>query len=321
MSWIRTIGVVLLSLLLTSAAGAQSYPARTILMIVPYAAGGGTDILARHVAEATGQVLGRGLVVENRPGAGTNLGGSFVARAEPDGYTLLMGDIALAANPSLFPTMPYEPIKDLAPIARVATAPLVLVTDPGQRFETVAQLVAAAKASPGKLTFATAGNGNPPHLAAELLKSLAGIDLIKVPYRGMGPALTDVLGGRITMLFTGISSTLGLIEEGKVKALAVTSAKQTATLPKVPTIAEAGYPQLTMASWWGLFGPARLPAEIVATLAGAVEKSLANPQLREKLDKLSIDVDFATGPVLRDLLRTETARWGAVIKAANIKPD
>lgn len=321
MSTIRTGAAALLSLLLTSAANAQSYPARPILMIVPYAAGGGTDILARHLAEGMGQVLGRGLVVENRPGAGTNIGGSFVARAEPDGYTLLMGDIALAANPSLFATMPYEPIKDLAPIARVAAAPLVLVTDPGQKFETVAELVAAAKASPGKLTFATAGNGNPPHLAAELFKSAAGIDLIKVPYRGVGPALTDVLGGRITMLFTGISSTRGLIEEGKVKALAVTSAKQTATLPKVPTIAAAGYPQLTMASWWGLFGPAKIPADIAATLAGAVDKSMANPQLREKLDKLNIDADFGAGPVLRDLLRTETERWGAVIKAANIKPD
>jgi len=321
MKRVRRAALLLVSCLLAPAVHAETYPSKPVQIVVPYAPGGGTDILARHVAEGMAKVLGKTVLVENRPGAGTNIGASAVAKSAPDGYTLLLGDLALAANPSLFRTMPYEPTKDLAPVAMVGTAPLVLVTGKSLNANSMKELVALAKAKSGELSVATAGYGNPPHIAAEVFKSVADIDLIVVPYKGVGPALTDVLGGRVSMLFTGISSTKSFIEAGQVKALAVTGTKRESTLPNVPTTAEAGYPQVNVTSWWGLFGPAGLPKEVVSTLNEAVSKTLAEPEMRERLAGLSIEAAYGPSEVLSERLRSETERWGIVIKKANITLD
>lgn len=302
-------------------ATAQTQAGRVVRIVVPYAAGGGTDILARHLAEAIGPELGANVIVENRAGGSGNIGAAAVAKATPDGTTLLMGDLALAVNPSLFRKLAYDPIADFQPIARVATAPLVLVVHPGTPARTVAELVALAKQKPGTLTYASAGNGNPPHIAAELFRTTTGVDMAHVPYKGVGPALNDVLGGQVTMLFTGISSTRQHIESGKVRALAVTGTRRAATLPEVPTMAEAGFPAVEVTSWWGLFAPTGVGRDQVAGLSGAVERAMQSASMKQRLDALNIDGGYAGPDALKALLAAETVRWGQVIRAAGISAD
>lgn len=300
-------------------AQAQSGP--VIRLVVPYAAGGGTDILARHLAESLSGELKLSVIVDNRPGAGGNLGASAVARAAADGNTLLVGDLALAVNPSLFRKMPFDPLVDLQPIARVASAPLVLVVAASFSGNTVGDLVTQARTHPGRYSFASAGNGNPPHIAGELFRLSTGLDLVHVPYKGVGPALNDLLGGQVTLLFTGISSTRQHIEAGRLKALAVTGSVRAATLPGVPTMAEAGLPEVEVSSWWGLFGPAGLTTEVSRTLAGATQRALGQAALRDRLTGLNIDAGFADAQSMRQTLEAETVRWAKVIRSANITPE
>ncbi|ODU62926.1 MAG: hypothetical protein ABT05_06740 [Lautropia sp. SCN 66-9] len=319
---LRAAGAALIGAASHRAAVAQApQSGRVIRIVVPYATGGGTDILGRHLAEALGAELGSSVIVENRAGGSANIGAMTVAKAPADGATLLLGDLALAVNPSLFKRLSYDPVADLQPIATVATAPLVLVVNPSTPARTLAELVALAKAKPGTLTYASAGNGNPPHIAAELFRTTTGIDVVHVPYKGVGPALNDVIGGQVTMLFTGISSTRQHIESGRVRALAVTGARRASTLPAVPTTAEAGFPGVDVTSWWGLFAPAGLPPEMVTDLSRAAEKALAQAALRQRLDALNIDAAYAGPEALKNRLQSETARWGKVIRAAGIMPE
>lgn len=316
------LAVSLASALLVSPSGqAQINSAKVVRMIVPYAAGGGTDILARQVAEALGPELGVTVVVENKAGASGNIGAMDVVRAAPDGTTLFMGDLALAVNPSLFKSMPFTPDKDLTPIAMVASAPLVLVVGKNTGFTTVKDLEKQAKEKPGTITFASAGLGNPPHLAGELFKLTTGTDIVHVPYKGVGPALNDLLGGHVSMLFTGISSTKQHIDSGGITALAVTGKQRASTLPNVPTMAEAGYPDVDVTSWWGIFAPANLPAETTAAISAAVERTMQNPDLVKRLASRNIDASYAPSEGMRTKLQTETEKWAKVLRAANIQPQ
>lgn len=297
---------------------ALAQAAKVTRIIVPYAAGGGTDILARHFAEALGPELGGTVIVENRAGAGGNIGGDAVARSAADGSTLLLGDMALAVNPSLFKRMPFSPTRDLQPIAAVGAAPLVLVVNPSIQANSVKELVALAKSQPGKLSFATAGTGNPPHMAGALFRTTTGIDLVEVPYKGVGPAITDVIGGQVSMLFTGLSSALPHIESGRVRALAVTGPKRARAVPQIPTMAEAGFGKVEVTSWWGLFGPAGMPEAVVSSIANASAKVLADPRLRGRLSIQSIETWQGDANHLGKHLQAETTRWQKVIADANI---
>lgn len=291
---------------------------KVMRMIVPYAAGGGTDILARQVAEVLGSELGATIVVENKAGASGNIGAMEVVRSAPDGNTLFMGDLALAVNPSLFKSMPFNPEKDLTPIAMVGTAPLVLVVGKQTNFETVKDLEQQARQKPGSITFASAGNGNPPHLAGELFKITTGTDIVHVPYKGVGPALNDLLGGHVSMLFTGISSTKQHIDSGDLIALAVTGKQRASTLPNIPTMAEAGYPDVNVTSWWGIFAPANLSSETTKSISAAVERTMKNPDLVQRFAARNIDVRYANSEELGATLHTETDKWAKVLRTANI---
>jgi len=291
---------------------------KVIKMVVPYAAGGGTDILARQVAEALGPELGATIVVDNKAGASGNIGAMDVVRSAPDGNTLFMGDLALAVNPNLFKSMAFNPEKDLTPIAMVGTAPLVLVVGKQTNFKTVKDLEQQAKEKPGSITFASAGNGNPPHLAGELFKISTGTDIVHVPYKGVGPALNDLLGGHVSMLFTGISSTKQHIDSGTLTALAVTGKQRASTLPNVPTMAEAGYPDVNVTSWWAIFAPANLSSEMTESISSAVERAMKNPDLVQRFADRNIDVSYSNSEELKATLRTETDKWAKVLQAANI---
>jgi len=294
---------------------------RALRIVVPYAAGGGTDILARHLADALGKELDEPVIVDNRPGAGTNIGADYVAKSAPDGTTLLMGDMALSVNPSLFKHMPYDPERDLQPIATVATAPLVLIVNPRVQAANVKELVALARSAPGAVSFASAGLGSPPHIAGELFRTTIGADMTHVPYKGVGPALNDVIGGQVSMLFTGLSSALQQIRAGKVRALAITGTHRVPGLPDVPTMAEAGFPDIDVTSWWGLFGPKGLPQDQAEKLSAAVKRALGESAVRSRLAALSIDASYSSGAKLGDRLKAETRRWAEVLRKADIAPQ
>jgi len=301
-------------------ARAQSLP-KVIRLVVPYAAGGGTDILSRQVAETLAAELGASVIVENVGGGGGNIGAQEVIRSATDGSTLLMGDLSLAVNPSLYKKLPFDPLKDLSPVALVAKAPLVLIVSASTGIKTVKDLVAYVKANPGKLSFASAGYGNPPHLAGELFRLATQSDIVNVAYKGVGPALTDLLGGRVTMMFTGISSTRQYIENGKLNALAVTGEQRAPTLPEVPTIAEAGFPGINVSSWWGIFGPAKLSTPVRTAYAAAVDRTLKSVPLREKLEGQNIVPSFGGSDTLLSLLQSETLRWADVVRSANLQTN
>jgi tripartite-type tricarboxylate transporter receptor subunit TctC len=315
-------GAAAVALFVTACPVVNAQPAgKVIRIVVPYAAGGGTDILGRQLGEALAAELGSPVIVENRPGAGGNIGADHVAKAAPDGSTLLLGDMALAVNPSLFKRMPFDPIKDLQPIASVAAAPLVLIVNPDVKATNVKELVAQARANPGKLSFASAGLGNPPHMAGELFRGVTQTDIIHVPYKGVGPALTDVIGGQVSMLFTGLSSARQQIEAGKVRALAVTGASRAPTLPDTPTMTEAGFPKINVTSWWALFGPPGMPAEKVAAISAATKKVLGDPRLKGRLSVQSIEASPGDAAFMRRKLAAETDRWRQVIQEAKITPE
>lgn len=308
-------------LALTPSTYAQAVSQNIVRLVIPYAAGGGTDILARHFAEALGPELGIRIVVDNKAGGSGNIGALEVKRAAPDGTTLLLGDLAMAVNPSLFKKLPFDPIKDFSPVAMVSTAPLVLVVHKNTGLKTVKDLVQMAKANPGSVTFASAGNGNPPHLAGELFKLTTGADVVHVPYKGVGPGLNDLLGGHVFMMFTGISSTKSHIDSGNLTALAVTGSQRASTLPNVPTITEAGFPAADVTSWWALYAPANTPSKEIDRITRATERALKNPTLLENLAKQNILPSYGNQDVLRTKLRGETDKWAQVIKSAKITAD
>ena len=312
-----------LVVLLSAPALAQSnYPNKPIRMIVPFPPGGPNDILGRVVAAKLTEQLGQQVVIDNRGGAGGIIGAEIVARAVPDGHTLLLGGTAsLAINPGLHKKLPYDPLKDFAPISLLGTAPSLLTVHPSVAAKTVKELIALAQAKPGQLNFASAGVGTPPHLAGELFNSMTGTQIVHVPYKGGGPALTDLLAGQVGIYFSGISSVLPFVRENRLRGIAVTSGARTAVLPDTPTVAESGLPGYEVSNWYALVAPAATAPNIVARLNAETHKSLAAPDLRKRFLDLAADPQASTPQQLAAYNRSELAKWARAIKAAGIKPE
>ncbi len=311
-------------LLLTAPAGREAiaaFPERVIKIVVPQAAGGGTDAIARILAQEMTKDLGVSVIVENKGGAGTILGTQAVVASEPDGYTLLMGTFASAVNSSLVAKLPYDAARDLAPVALVARAFNIVVVNPKSSLHSVADLIAAAKAEPGKLSFGTYGTGTSAHLGGELFKSLAGVSMTAVPYRGSAPALTDLLGGQIQVMFTTVSSAAALIEGGQLRALAMTSAERSPAFPKLPTVAEAGVPGYVLENWYGLFAPGKTPPDIIDRLNRAVGKALQSDAFRKIAANEGLVMVPAPPEEFARYFRDEEERWRKVIHDAGIKAD
>ncbi|MEV8469501.1 tripartite tricarboxylate transporter substrate binding protein [Ralstonia sp. UNC404CL21Col] len=316
---------------LPAAAQTPSYPAKPITIVVPFTPGGTTDILARAVAAELTRGAGWNVIVDNRPGAGGNIGSTLVAKAAPDGYTLLMGTVGThAINQTLYSQngvrLGFDPINDFAPITLVASVPNVLVVNPAfaqkNKINSVKDLIDYAKANPGKLNMASSGNGTSIHLAGELFKTQTGTSMVHVPYKGSGPALTDLIGGTMDLMFDNLPSAMPQIKGGKLKALAVTSAKPSPALPGVPTVAQAaGLPQYEASSWFGLLAPAGTPPAIVSRIQQAVAKSLASPAVKEKLEAQGAEPVGDTPEQFAAHIRAETAKWAAVVKASGAKVD
>lgn len=308
--------------LLPGLAAAQAFPSKPITIIVPFAAGGTTDILARIIAQGMGAELGQSVVVDNRAGAGGNIGGQVAARAPADGYTLFMGTVGThAINAALYKKMPFDPIKDFAPLTRVANVPNLLVANPAQPFKTVPELIAYAKANPGKINFGSSGSGSSIHLSGELFKSMAKVDMQHVPYKGSAPAVTDLLGNQIAIMFDNMPSAIQHVRSGKLRAIAVTTAKRSPELPDVPTIAEAGVPGYEATSWFGMFAPAATPAPVVAQLNAAIVKVLAQPDIRKKLAEQGAEAAGETPAQFADFIRKESVKWGKVVKESGASVD
>lgn len=326
---ITTRRTLLAAALATAALGAapvtafaQAYPAKPITIIVPFSAGGTTDILARVIGLYMGKDLGQTVVVDNRAGAGGNIGGQAAARAPADGYTLFMGTVGThAINQSLYKKMPFDPIKDFAPLSRVAMVPNLLVANPSQPFKSVKEMIAYAKANPGKLNFGSSGNGSSIHLSGELFKQMAGVDMQHVPYRGSAPAVADLMGGQISVMFDNMPSAIPHVKAGKFRALAVTTAKRSPALPDVPTIAEAGVPGYEATSWFGLLAPASTPAPVVAKLNASILKALADPAVKKKLAEQGAEAHGEKPEQFAAFIASETTKWGAVVKASGASLD
>src|SRR5207248_3216491 len=307
---------------IATVASAQGYPTRPIRLVVPFPAGGTTDILAREVAQKLTEGLGQAVVVDNRPGAAGNIGSDLVAKSAPDGYTLLMGTVGThAINPSLYSKMPYDHVKDFAPVVLVAGVPNVLVINPTLPFKSVQDLIAYAKANPGKLNFASSGSGTSIHLSGELFKVMAGVQMTHIPYKGSAPALQDLLAGQVQLMFDNLPPSLPQIKAGKLRALAVTSATRAPALPDVPTLAESGLPGFEASSWFGILAPAGTPAPIVAKLNAEVANWLATPEAKEKLLKQGANPAGGTPQDFAKHIAAETAKWAKVVKDSGAKID
>jgi tripartite-type tricarboxylate transporter receptor subunit TctC len=307
---------------LPAAAQGGAYPTKPIRIVVPFPAGGTTDILARAVAQQLSQAWGQQVIVDNRPGAGGNIGSELVAKSAPDGYTLLMGTVGThAINPSLYAKMPYDHVKDFAPVILVAGVPNVLVVHPSVPANTVAELIAYGKANPGKLNFASSGSGTSIHLAGELFKVQTGLQMTHVPYKGSAPAIQDLLGGQVQLMFDNLPSALPQIKAGKLRALGVTSASRAAALPDVPTIAESGLPGFEASSWFGLLAPAGTPRDVIARLDAEVAKWLATPDAKEKLLAQGAIAAGGTPDDFTRHIAAETAKWAKVVKESGAKVD
>ncbi|AVS66109.1 tripartite tricarboxylate transporter substrate binding protein [Paracidovorax avenae] len=308
--------------LLPGLAAAQAFPSKPITIIVPFAAGGTTDILARIIAQGMGAELGQSVVVDNRAGAGGNIGGQVAARAPADGYTLFMGTVGThAINAALYRKMPFDPVKDFAPLTRVANVPNLLVANPAQPFKTVQELIAYAKANPGKINFGSSGSGSSIHLSGELFKSMAKVDMQHVPYKGSAPAVTDLLGNQIAIMFDNMPSAIQHVRSGKLRAIAVTTAKRSPELPDVPTIAESGVPGYEATSWFGMFAPAATPAPVVAKLNATIVKVLAQPDIRKKLAEQGAEAAGETPAQFADFIQKESVKWGKVVRESGASVD
>jgi tripartite-type tricarboxylate transporter receptor subunit TctC len=314
---IRT-AFIALALFAAGHAHAQTYPDRTIRILVGFTPGSATDISARMFAQKLSEEWGVAVTVENLPGAGGSVGGERVARSPPDGYTLYWGaNGALTINPSLQTNPTFEPLRDLAPIARLLVMPSILAVNNDVPVKSVAELIALARASPGKLSFASPGAGTPQHIAGEVLKSQLGLDIVHVPYRGAN--FTDVIGGRITMTFQNAGSILAVVREGKLRGLAVTSLKRSPNMPEFPTMIESGVPDFEVTSWFGLLAPIGTPAPIIAKLHQEAVKIVQHPHLRENFGRIGLDVVSDAPDAFAQIIRGDTAKWAKVIKDAGIK--
>ncbi len=305
-----------------AAAFAQPYPSRPIRIVVPFPAGGTTDLIARAAGQKLTESLGQPVVVDNRPGAGGNIGAELVAKSAPDGYTLLMGTVGThAINASLYPKMPYDHVRDFAPIILVAGVPNVLVVNPSLPVNSVQELIAYGKANPGKLNFASSGNGTSIHLSGELFKTMTGVQMAHIPYKGSAPALQDLAGGQVQLMFDNLPSALPLIKAGRLKALAVTSKTRAPALPDVPTVAESGLPGFEASSWFGLLAPAGTPQPVITKVNAEIAKWLATPEAKEKLTAQGANVVGGTPEDFARHIAAETAKWQKVVKESGAKID
>jgi tripartite-type tricarboxylate transporter receptor subunit TctC len=309
----------LLSMLPAVAAAQAGYPVKPVRLVVGQAPGGATDVVARLVAPKLSEQLGQSVVVENRTGAAGSIGAAFVAKSPPDGYNLLVVSSSYAINPSLYKELPFDPVKDLVPVSLIAEAPFLLVVHPSLPARSVKELVAFAKARPGALNFGSGGNGSSGHLAGEMFKYLAGVDLVHVPYKGAGPALVDVIAGQIHLTFGSVLSSLGHVKTGRLRALAVTGARRSSGAPDLPTMAEAGVKSYQTTTWYGLLAPAGTPAPIVARLSGAMKSAVEAQEVRNKILTDGAEPEGSTPESFQKHLAAEMARAREVIQRAGIR--
>lgn len=313
--------VLAAALAATTLAAFAGYPDHPIKLVVPFPAGGPTDIVARPLAQALGAALKQPVVVENRGGAGGSIGADLVAKAPPDGYTLLMGTVGTnAINGALYSKLPYDVIKDFTPIALVASSPVVLVVNPQSPWKTVADYIAAAKANPGGVAFGSAGAGTPGHLTGEMFAAAAHVKLQHVPYKGSAPAITDLLGNQIPSMFDPLQSQIAHIRAGKLRALAVSGTSRSPVLPDVPTFAEAGVKGVESRAWWAVFGPAKMPAQVAARLRAEIGKIVKSPDFRGKLAAIGVQTN-TEGVALPEFQRKEVARWQEAVRESGAKAD
>lgn len=316
------VGAISLSFtLLAPSAAWAAFPDKPLRIVVPFAPGGGTDAITRSLGVGMSEALGQPVIVDNKPGAGTIIGSEFVAKSPPDGYTLVMATFAHAVNPGLQPKMPYDTDKAFAPVALIGVSPNVLVVRADSPYKTVADLVAAAKAKPGKLTFASQGNGTSAHLAGELFKNLAKVELTHIPYRGAGPAMTDLLGGQVDMMFATASAVRPFVDSGKMRALGVTTARRSPAYASVPTLAEAGVPGYAAESWYGLYVAAKTPKDVIDRLNAAVKKAVKAPAFAKQTEAEGLAVDVGAPEQLDTYVRAEEVRWRKVVKDNHITTD
>jgi tripartite-type tricarboxylate transporter receptor subunit TctC len=317
----RSFKCILLSVAAASVL-AQGYPDKPLKLVVPFPPGGPTDIVGRLVAQKLAEGIGQPVVVENRPGAGGTVGSTAVARAPADGYTLLYGSSStLAIAPSLYRDLAYDPRTAFAPISLVSRGPIIAAVNAQLPAKTLKDFIALAKSSPGRINYGSAGSGTPPHLAAELFKTVAGVDLVHVPYKGGGPAVSDLAGGQVQVIFEGLPSLLPHIKSGKVRALAITGAKRDPALPEVPTFAEAGLPGYDANFWNGLVAPAGTPAEVIARLNSVLVQALATPEVHAALVRLGLEAAGTTPQQFGDFIAAEIDKWARVVKASGAKID
>jgi tripartite-type tricarboxylate transporter receptor subunit TctC len=319
--FVALAGGALLPALGTRAVRAQAsaWPNRFVRLVVPFPPGGGTDAIARVVAGRLSELWGQQMVVENKGGAATNIGTEFVARSDPDGYTMLLQSMPIAVNRFLFPTLPYDAIADFAPVSLICDYPNVMAVPITSPAKSVKEFIDYANANKGKVTFASSGHGTSVHLSGELFKRMANVELRHIPYRGAGPALNDLIPGRVDVMFNNIGAVLPLIQGGKLRGLAVTTAKRSAAVPDLPTIAESGVPGFDVSSWYAIFAPVKTPREIVRKANVDISTVLADPVTKERLEKLGVVIVGSTPEGLAAHLKSEMDKWGPVIKAAGIK--
>lgn len=305
-----------------SAHAADNWPSKPIRWVVPFPPGGAMDAIARALGDKAGKSLGQSFVIENRPGAGGNIGSDIVAKSPGDGYTLMITSIGMATNKYLYRQLSYDPVRDFAPVSLLAVVPNVLVTNNTQpNVKTVADVIAAAKATPGKLTYASAGTGTSIHLAGELFTSMANVDMLHVPYKGSGPAVTDLLGGQVNYMFDSITSAKPHIDAGKLRPIAVTTAKRSSTLPNVPTVAQSGLPGYEVSPWFAVFMPASTPKPIVAKMNAALLDAMKSPDVRKKFELIGAEPIGSSPEQLATHLNTEMTRWGKLIADRKIAAD
>jgi len=322
MTFTRRTLLALAAAALTTGAFAQAWPSKAIRIVVPFPPGGGTDIIARETSQKVAAATGWTFIVDNKPGAGGNLGVDAVAKSPADGYTIVLGQTSnLAINPTLYSKLPYDPQKDLTPIVLLADAPLVIVTGANSPYKTLADAVNAAKAKPGGVNFASPGNGTVAHLTSELFQKAAGVKTQHVPYKGANQALTDVISGNVELYMSSVPTLLGHIRQGKLRALAVTSAKRVDDLPNVPTINESGFKGFNAVTWFGLLAPAGTPKDIVARLNAEFNKALQQPALRKRLGDEGADPAGGTPEQFASLIKDDIPRWGKIVKDSGAKVD
>ncbi|WP_341894720.1 tripartite tricarboxylate transporter substrate binding protein [Ferrovibrio terrae] len=323
--WLRRAGGLLWCLagiLAVTPAYSADYPTKPITLVVPFTPGGTTDILAREIAHRLQVDLGQTVLIENRAGAGGGLGAEIVARASPDGHTLLMGHIGtLALNPSLYPKLGYDPIRSFAPVALVARVPNILVVNAKSPINTLAELVAAAKARPGSLAYGSGGNGSAAHITTEYLKHVSGVDLLHVPYKGTAPFVTDLIADQIQVGFTGATAVMPQVKAGRLRALAISSARRMRAFPELPTVAESGYAGFDADQWYGIVAPAGTPAAVIARLNATINSALLSPQLQARLDQEGAEAAPASPEKFGSYIAEEIARWRPILKAADVRID